>query len=49
VVQAKAIIQQEGTKVDKTHEHYGGSVVVVVRAVDCDHAADCHVDETKDG
>lgn len=49
MVQAEAIVQEEGSEVDESHEYDGGSVVVSVRAIDRDHAADRHVDESKEG
>jgi len=47
VVQAEAIVQEEGSQVDESHEYDGGCVVVAVCVVDRDHAADRHVHESE--
>jgi len=49
VVQAEAIVQEEGSEVDESHEYDGACVVVASRAVDRDHAADRHVHESEEG
>lgn len=47
MVQAEAIVQEEGSQVDESHEYDGGCVVVAVCVVDRDHAADRHVHESE--